>query len=171
MKKRIGRYTIIVIQILIIVVLVYQFEQIDKKGTQIKLETKIDFLSNNEFNKHTDISVEYDINKVSYDAWKITDEINYNAQVYVTLTKSKNGSYKVKEVTKEKGKQVEENDVTLRAAFAYKDEVDDYYYVYYGFEYLEAIERFGQFKQGDHLIVTISLGKLGQQKLTNIEVK
>lgn len=166
--KGISRYMILVLQILIIIVLVYQFEGIDQHGRTIKLATKIDFLYENDFGDHTNVYVEYDINKITDEQWKISAEVDYKERLYVTLVENQDDVFVVKEVAKAKPNQKKEDEVIVQASFNYKDEVSDFYYLTYGFEYLEAIDKFGRFNEGDELVVTISLGKLGQQKITNI---
>lgn len=168
--KRISRYGLIAIQIIVIAVLVYQFEQMEKYAEEIKVTTKIDYVYYGGFVNNSDLYVEYDINKISRDAWNIDERLPYNRPVYVTLIKNDAGIHEVKTVTKKKPKQEDPDSVIVRANYSYDNDRGERY-VYYGFESIEDTERFGTFKEGDRLLVTVLLGKWGQQKVVNIEAQ
>lgn len=165
--RRIITYPLLLAQVIIIVVLVYQFEHIDQYADEITIETTLDYVEYFEFVEHTDLYVEYDINKIDDETWKISEEVEYNELLYVTLVKNKAGIHEVKAVTKQKPKDLTEHDVIVRANYSHEDEQGKQY-VTYGFESIENSERFGTFKNKDHIQVTILLGKWGQQKIIDV---
>lgn len=166
--KRIFNYTLLIVQIVFIAIIVYQFENIDKYGEKIILETKVEYIYDSDLIQNSDIYVDYLINKINEEQWEIDEEINFNRPVYVTLMKNEYNIHEVRMVTKKKPKNRDLNDVIIKANYNYEDSTG-YNYVSYGFEYLEDTGSFGNLKEGDDLIVTVLLGKWGQQKITEIE--
>lgn len=160
--KRLFKYMLLIVQIVFIAMIVCQFENIDKHGEKITLETKVEYIY------YSDLYVDYPINKINEEKWEIDEEINFNRPIYITLMKNEHEVHEVRMVTKKKPKNRDSNDVIIKANYNYKDS-RGYHYVSYGFEYLEDTERFDNFKEGDRLLVTVLLGKWGQQKVINIE--
>lgn len=168
--KVIIRYALLILQIAFITVLVYQFENMEKYADEITVATKVEYIYYDDFEQSSDLYVDYNINKVVQDVWKIEEPLNYNRPVYVTLGKNKQGIHEVKSVMGKRPKQKNPNEVILKANYSNNDDKGEHY-VYYGFESIQHAERFGRFKEGDQLLVTVLLGRLGQQKVVHIEKK
>lgn len=166
--KRIVRYALIILQIVFILVVVYQFENMENNADEIKIAAKIEYMSYGGFVNNSEIYVNYDINQISPDVWKITKSLPYNRLVYVTLEKNAEDIFEVKTVTKKKPKQIDSGEVIVKANYSNDDDKGQHY-VYYGFESISDTNRFGTFKEDDQLIVTILLDEWGQQKIVNIE--
>lgn len=170
--KRIIGYTLLILQIIFLTVVVFQLEAIDKDSEEITLLTsQNDYFYDEEYFLMDDMYVEYDVNKVKVSAWEIEEELSANHPVFVTLTKNDEGLHEVKMVTKKKPKQVEAEEVVVKAKYGYKDDVAGYYYVTYGFESLQNVEEFGSFKMKEQLRITILIGKWNQYKLSDIEAE
>lgn len=167
--KRMIQYALIALQIVLMIVIVYQFENMEKYAEEINIVTKIDYMYYGGFAHNSDLYVDYDINKINEEAWSIDEPLHYNRPVYVTLVKNNEGIHEVKKVTKKKPKNQGPNDVITKANYHYDDKGQRY--VYYGFEFIPNTERFGTFREGEQLLVTVLLGKWGQQKVVKIETK
>jgi len=167
MKKIIG-YMLLAVQIIFLVIIVSQFEHIDRTADEINIVTTVDYLYIGEFEQDSDLYVDYEINKINNEKWKIKEDLNYNRPVYVTLAANDAGIHEVKTVTEKKPKQREANEVVVKANYNYVDDKGNYY-VNYGFERLKNVNQYGSFRDGDDLLVTVLLGKWGQQKVVNIE--
>lgn len=167
--KRILFYLILILQVIVIGFLTYQFEKIDQTGHQIKIQTLSpkypvygDFIEG-------DVFVEYDINKITEDRWENTLPIDYNTPVYVLLQEDKTGVYRVRHASTDKIEATKENEFVLKGTYHYHDPNRDIHYVNYGLEHIKKPDRFGTFKPRDELVVTILVGKWGQYKVVAIE--
>lgn len=170
--KRIIGYILLILQIIFLAVVVFQLEAIEKDSEEIRLLTiQNDYFYDEEVFFMDDMYVEYDVNKIKPSAWKIEEELNTNHPLFVTLTQNNEGLHEVKMVTKKRPKQVETEDIVLKAKYSYKDDEADYYYVLYGFETLQNIEQFGTFKAKDQLRITFLIGKWNQYQVSAIEAE
>lgn len=167
--KRILFYLIILLQVIVIVFLTYQFEKIDRTGYEIKIQTLSpefpvygDFIDG-------DMYVEYDINKIQADRWKTPIPIDYNTPVYVLLEKDKTGVFRVRHAATEKIETTKEDAYVLKGTYQYYDQDHDIHYVDYGLEHIKQADRFGTFKPRDELVITILIGKWGQYKVVGID--
>lgn len=169
--KRILFYGIVLAQIILITLLVIQFERIETKGKEIQLLTQnsgYDYDGDWIFDGTT--YIEYDISRISKEI--IDDgsqDFGYNEIVYVLLERSSDGSYGAKRASKEKIKAEQENEVVLVGHIDYTNEDEPFIQVWYDFSKVKDIKQYGEFKNSDTLRVTLYIGDYGQYKITAIE--
>ena len=167
--KRILFYLIIMLQVIVIGFLTYQFEKIDRTGHQIKIQTLSpnfpvygDFIDG-------DMYVEYDINKIQEDRWEDSLPLDYHTPVFVLLQEDKTGVFRVRHASTDKIEAKNDNEFVLKGTYHYYDQERDFHYVNYGLEHIKQADQFGTFKPRDELIVTILIGKWGQYKVVGID--
>jgi len=167
--RRFLFYFMIIGQIVVISFLTYQFEQIDKTGYEIRVQTlKPDFPVYGDF-IDGDMYVEYDINEISEEQWHISSSIDYNTPVYILLRADKNGVYRAHQASTNKLTANNQNEFVLKGTYQYHDTKRDIHYVNYGMERIKHADQFGIFRPDDELVVTLLIGKWGQHKVTAIE--
>lgn len=167
--KKIAIYGLIAAQVIVVAFLVFFFERFENYAEEIKVSTKIEYAYMEEAQIVGDIYVEYNINEIDKDISENVSDLKYNRPVYVVLQENENGIYEVTAISDKKLKAQDDRDVVLRAIYNYKDERTGKTYVRYGFEYIEDIEEYGSFQEKDELLVTVLVGKWGQQQIKTIE--
>src|SRR5690625_495394 len=100
--KRILFYSLLVVQLIAILFLTFQFEQIEAQGKMIQLRTNkpeypiYDFI----YDRH--MYVEYEINRIPEDKVSNADELDFDDRVYVLLKSGSDGVYQVEDVADKK---------------------------------------------------------------------
>lgn len=167
--KQILFYLLLVVQLSVILFLVYQFEQIDRDGQQIKLETITPDYPIDDAYFDGSVYVDYEINQIKKEQWDDIESVNYNDRVFVLLKSDESGIYHVEKVSLKKITATSEADVVLKGNYQYEDEERNFYYVSFGMEEIKNIERFDPIPKTKKFVVTVLLGKWGQYKVTGIE--
>lgn len=168
MKKYIL-YSLLLFQVVVIATLIYLFEQIDKTGKEVTVQTKTF-----EYEPYLDydslLYVDYDINEINQETWTIDGELDYNEGLYVLLKKDSDGLFQVSKVAlKDIWSNVADDTVVLRASYGYYDTASKTHFVTYQLEELYNVPKATKLKQGDKLNVTWKVGKWGQFKLVDME--
>lgn len=166
--KKIAAYTLISLQVILVLVLVVLYERFEENADEIKVKTTIEYVFMEGEQLVGDIYVDYHINQIDKEKAEAIPDLKYNRPVYVTLVENEAGYYDVKTISEKKVRPTQPDEIVLRANYHFKDE-HGVAHVRYGFEYIEDIEQYGSFQEKDNLSVTILVGKWGQQKITSIE--
>jgi len=169
--KRILIYVVLLIQMVIIITFVFQFERIDVLGSEIKVTTK-------EKNEHDiydfpiddDVYVEYDISTIPDENWSGSSNLNYGERVFVLLEKNNDGIFEVTEGTHKNISNKSEDSIVVPATYGYYDEREKIHEINYKFQRLNKINRFGSFNYHDDLVVTLKVTKWGQYKVIDISI-
>lgn len=169
--KRVMFYGLIVIQIIFVVVLVFQFERITTTGKEIEILTIKEYSNDDytwEFNNSA--YVEYEINKIPEERWDSEKEnVSYNDKIYVLLNKSHDDVFKVKQASIKKLKATNDDEVVIVGRSDYGFNSNEPIRVNYDFNTINHIEQYGEFKSDQTLKVTLIVSTYGQYKITNIE--
>lgn len=165
--KKFSLYVLVGLQVLTLIVLVILFESAENNGDKIKLVTKIDYGYKEGGILTGDIYVDYDINKVPKQIAEDMPDLNYSRPIYVSLKPNEQGIFEVNNISEKKIHELDPKEVVLNADYNYRDEHGNVY-VSYGFQIIESIEKYGNFKEKERIEVEVLIGKWGQQKITNI---
>src|SRR5690625_163888 len=100
--KRIIFYSLLLLQIFIILFLTYQFEKIDETGQFIQLETVEPEYPIDDFFYSGSMYVDYTINQIPMEKWNKPKHVDYNNRVYVVLKSDSEGMFHVKDISTKK---------------------------------------------------------------------
>lgn len=167
--KRILFYTLIGAQLIIILVLTYEFNQIDMNGQQIKLQTiKPEYpIAHSHFDGS--LPVDYEINEIQKHLWENNDSLDYNDRVYGLLESDENGIYHVQKASTTKLTTKKDNQIVLAGTYAHEDADNHFHYVDFGLKSIDNLEQFGSIPEKASLVMTVQIGKWGQHKITGID--
>lgn len=167
MMKRVLFYSLLFLQMIILLIVFFQFENFDgTKGEEIALKGKVEFVYDVE-NGNQAYEVSYDLNRIEEEVWNITKDIPYNRRVYVTVERD-TPLEKVTGVSLRKPKIDEEKEIVLQGKYQHQY-TDGSYHVTYGFETLPLESEGSFYKEGEGLTVHLLLGKWGQYNVKSIE--
>ena len=140
--KRALFYTLLLFQVIVVLLVVVQYNLIDTYGEERTFITvpypDEEYYPDDEFYMEEEItdydmySFEFAINNIPKDKWEGKKDYNYRDRVYVLLQKNDSGIYEVVKATDKKITTSKENEVVLIGNNIYEDEND--YHVSYGFE-------------------------------------
>lgn len=164
--KRILFYTLISAQVIVILFLMYTFNQINTDGQEIKLQTIKPEYAIHHFQDY--LQIDYEINKIDKDVWEYEESMDYNDRIYALLESDDHGIYHVKKASTKRLATTLENEIVLVGTYEYENEQDHIYYVDFGLKTSDNLEQFNPI-QKKSLIVTLLIGKWGQHKIINIE--
>lgn len=170
--KRMMFFGIVLIQIVVIAILTFQFEAVDRTGKEITIKTLTpddDLYYDPLMHIGGTLYVEYDINRITEEKWNNSEPIAYNNRVYVLLEKNDEGIFEVVSASNQPIKSVTNEQVVLSANYSYHDKADNYHYVLYGFEEIKQIEKYGSFRADEELLVTVLIGKWGQREIHHVQ--
>lgn len=163
--KRIGFYSLIVFQIIVLVGMSAQYYLIDIFGKPIKLS--IDTSSMQYIDQSmTDLALDLSIQSITEDQWDIDESLTYNSVVYVLLEKGSDHLYEVKRASLKKF-QPKDNQVQLKATYHY----DSYgkHQVSYGFEQVSMSNLYELLSENRTLVATAKITPWGQHKIVELE--
>lgn len=169
--KRIMFYSLVALQIIFVLVLVFQFERITSNGDEIEILTKMEYSNDDYYYDLIDTAYpEYEINDIPEGRWSSEKEdVSYNDKVYVLLKKSHDDFYKVETASTKKVVASGDDQVVVIGRTDYASNSNEPIRVNYDFNKIEDIEQFGEFKNNQTLKVTLLVSQYGQYKITNVE--
>lgn len=160
MMRRILYYGTLVSQVVILIVIAWQFDASLSKGKEMTIMTT----SSPQGSEYTyelidDYYSEFEINYIDRELLDKTPE--RNETVYVLLAKEDH-IYQVKNASMQKMEQ-KEDDILLQGKYQYEDNRTNNLYVEYGFERVEKIDQYGKFTSQDQLQMTFIYAKKWNQ--------
>lgn len=150
MRRYIIVSGLVIMQVLIIVFLTWQFHMALATGTEITLMTKPDDDDMYSYELSGDYYTQYDSNFIDDD--QLEGGATWNDIIYVGLTKEK-GRHVVNSAHTKKP-TAKAGEIILQGTYRYEDEETKSYYIEYGFEQISHIDSYGAFKNSDRLQVT-----------------
>src|SRR5690625_224150 len=98
--KRILFYFLLLFQVSVVLLVVLQYNLIDKYGTEITLITQPweEEYNEDDVFAYQDYTFEFEINTFSKDKW-VGKEVNYQTPVFVLLKENQSGIYEIEKVT------------------------------------------------------------------------
>lgn len=153
---------------MILFLLGIQYYFIDDYGRTVKLLSKHEEMTDTygNYNQHT-TSINYEINFISEDAWKIEEEVDYNTKINVLLEADAQGFFHAVKATDRKV-DAEQDQIVLQGKYQYYNDMQKEYHVTYGIESFHPDFDFSRSARGQSLI-TVQLAPWGQKKVTEIE--
>ncbi len=171
--KRILFYILLLFQIIAVLVIVLQYNLIDKYGDERTFITQ-PFEDENYIEKdiqdYDTYTFEFEINNIPIDKWE-GDDYDYRAQVNVLLKENKAGVYEVVKATDKKITTDKATEVVLIGHDIYESE-DKVLHVNYGFDTINVKNHeslFRDYELSEPREVTYKFAPWNQSKLVNIE--
>lgn len=167
--KRILFYSILVIQVVVVGVIGWQYYLVEDFGMEIKLlREKPELGKYVPYYEYGNMHVDYEINAIDEDKWEAPDSIHYKEKVYVLLEEGDDGIY---HVVRASDKKLEEDSgqVVLKARYRYSADHIKKYYVDYGIEDIRNGEDYRYLDAEKQWIVTVKIAPWGQKRIINIE--
>lgn len=167
MMRRVGFYGMIIAQVVLIVILAWQFQSSLSKGREVTLMTKPDDSEEMyAYDLIDDYYAQFDINYIPEK--QMDGKPSQNDSIYVLLTK-KEGAYEVKQASTTIDTP-NKNEMMLQGTYMYHDNDEKAYYVEYGFEHVKNIDKYGDFTNQDKLKVTLNyVEKWNQYEMMDME--
>lgn len=172
--KRTLFYILFLFQITVVLVIVLQYNLIDKYGEERTFITQPFedeyYEGENYIQNYDTYTFEFEINNIPKDKWEGND-YDYRAQVYVLLKENKTGVYEVVKATDKKITTDKATEVVLIGHDIYESE-DKVLHVNYGFDKINVKNHESLFK--DYELskprkATYKFAPWNQSKLVNIE--
>ncbi len=166
MKRYITISGLVVIQVLIVLFLTWQFQKLTTNGVEVTLLTKPDDDDVYTYDIVDNYYAAFDVNYIKDE--QLDDEVTWNDIIYVQLSEE-NDHYVVKSAhTKKPTKNKAE--IILQGRYKYEDETTKKHYIEYGIEEIPNIDTYGQFKNTDTLQVTfLHSDKWNQFRVLDVE--
>lgn len=164
--KRILFFGIVLLQVLFLALISFQYSLIDQFGKEIRLETVRSYSDfgwiDHKGNLHPSLAIE----SIKKDQWSVDPKnIDYNEKVYILLEENKEGFHEVKEASTKKLKAVG-NEVLLAGKFNYEN--NGAYEVDLQLNNIRK-EVHESINPRNPFIVTIKKAPWGQRKITKVE--
>lgn len=170
MIKKYGLYTVIGLQVIIILVLAIQFERIDVTGQKIELVGKTHHYFPINGNMSGDATIEYEIEGIPVHLYEGDPEkLTYDDKVNVLLQQTADGTYEVARASL--GKIVASNaeEIVVQGKYPFEMIDENKIHVSYYFNQIKNVENYGEFNWNERIKITILLSKWGQYKVIAVE--
>jgi len=150
---------LVLLQITIILLLIYQLQLGEDTGKEMTLKTKGEEEFYQTFSLTGTYYADFDINYIRDD--QLNGDPATNDRIYVLLTKDAD-MYQVKEAHTKK-MTAKEDEIVLVGTYRYENKRAEEYYVQYGFEQIKQIDVYGDFTNREPLLVSFDFSKRWNQ--------
>jgi len=169
--KRILFYFLLLFQVSVVLLVVLQYNLIDKYGAEITLITQPweEEYYEDDILAYQDYTFEFEINTFAKDKW-VGKEVNYQTPVFVLLKENQSGIYEIEKVTDKEIQTNKSKEIVLQGTNLYESEAD-FFHVDYGFETVNVKNHqdlFEDFKVSEQTEVTFKFAPWKQTKLIQI---
>lgn len=163
--RRVWFYTLLILQAGVLLGIGVQYYLIGNVGKPISLLT--DYASSASFYPSDHNYIEYEINEIPQDIWKVETGIDYQEKVYVVLAPDEEEIYHPVRVTKNKPKTNRE-EIVFPGSYQYEDTQAGIYHIDYGIERLheELMSGLNRNKQWE---VTVHISPWGQKAVKSVK--